>query len=302
MARAMFQASTVATFLLLCLNSVVSLKVGVDGPAKSNVIRVILRPSGIAEVPVETPAGARVPSPAKLPETSSAPSKEIEAANPYAHEYWYDPRIHTFSNIGIGGRIHALMAPFFTYLIDKLSYSGLDVRKKIHETIEPEASVLDLCCGVGFSAAPGATCVDTSNEMLDVARWRRPDCTIDFGNAETYGEDDSFDVVTMMFATHEMPMAGRRRVLRNALRVARKEVIIVDIDPDFEETLKAKPMAGKSFLSGEPYVLEYLENMDGDVRASAQPSRSGRSQRKWQVERERVLPKHVVAWRFKRVA
>ena len=48
------------------------------------------------------------------------------------------------------------------------------------------------------------------------------------------------------------------------MRIARKSVIVVDIHPDFERTLAAKPLQGQSFLSGEPYVRDYLTNMDTD--------------------------------------
>jgi SAM-dependent methyltransferase len=155
------------------------------------------------------------------------------SAPDYSAVYWYDPRIHVWGNTGVRGAIHAAFAPLATYVIDQLSYEGFDPRKAVHATIDPSASVLDLCCGTGFSSARGATGVDTSGEMLSVARLRRPDCTFVRGNAEKFGNTDSFDVVTVMFATHEAPAAGRRRILRNAARIARREVIVVDIDPNF---------------------------------------------------------------------
>lgn len=98
---------------------------------------------------------------------------------------------------------------------------------------------------------------------------------------------------------HEMPLAGRRRVLRNAMRVARKSVVVVDIDPDFEQTLRAKPMEGATFLSGEPYVLDYLQRMDGDV-ASVAPVRITAPGTNWRMKRMRLLPKHVVVWQIER--
>jgi hypothetical protein len=95
-----------------------------------------------------------------------------------------------------------------------------------------------------------------------------------------------------------VPAFGRRRVLRNAMRLAKKSVIIADIDPDFHETLRAKPMEGATFLSGEPYVLDYLKRMDGDVQSCA-PMRLGGPT--WKVTREAIVPKHVVVWRLDRV-
>ena len=73
-----------------------------------------------------------------------------------------------------------------------------------------------------------------------------------------------------------------------------------DIDPDFRETLLAKPMQGASFLSGEPYVLDYLKSMDDDV-ASCVPVRVCAPGRGWKLTRTTLLPKHVVVWHLERV-
>ena len=93
--------------------------------------------------------------------------------------------------------------------------------------------------------------MDTSTPFLTYAKIRSIGSKQNFvkGNAETYGEDKSFDVVTCFFATHEMPRAARMKVLANAKRIARKKVIFVDIDPKYEPS--------EGMLSGEPYVLEY---------------------------------------------
>ena len=44
-------------------------------------------------------------------------------------EWWYDPRIHNFGNIGLGGWIHSKIAPYATVFIDNNAYNGKDVRK-----------------------------------------------------------------------------------------------------------------------------------------------------------------------------
>lgn len=218
-------------------------------------------------------------------------------------EYWFHPRMHNWGNIGFGGMVHALCAPLATAIIDHTSYSGLNVRKTVHNNpafFSPGDRVLDLCCGVGFSTAKGAVGIDTSPCMLRVARLRRPDATFHVGNAETYGAAKSFDVVSCMFATHEMPVAGRRRVLRNAMRVARRSVLVVDIDPNFGETLRQKPGQGATFLSGEPYVLEYLAEMDSDI-ASCAPVCIAAPGKGWKVSRINLVEKHVVVWHLERV-
>ena len=122
--------------------------------------------------------------------------------------YWYHPNIHNWGNIGPGGWFHAFFAPLATAIIDRTSYSGLNVRKLVHDDdryFPPGASVLDLACGTGFSTAPSAgrkvIGVDTSPAMLRMARFLRPDATFKTGNAENVGDDCSVDVVSMMFAT-----------------------------------------------------------------------------------------------------
>jgi len=156
--------------------------------------------------------------------------------------------------------LHAVAAPIATKIIDMKAYDGVDLRKQILSGLSPSDTVVDLCCGIGNSTAEWGVGVDTSNAFLTVGRIRSliSKRTFKRGNAETWGEDKSFDVVTCMFATHEMPRAARKKVLANALRIARKKVIFVDIDPKYEPS--------EAMLSGEPYVLEYQKNIDTDFR------------------------------------
>lgn len=244
---------------------------------------------------VSTPRAAKVNAASeKVNSAEASPKlKKPTTSEPSEEKYWFDPRIHVFGNVGLGGAMHALVAPVATWMIDKLSYAGFDVRNHVLDTmVDSDATVLDLCCGVGFSSARRATCVDTSGEMLWMARARRPDCTFFQGNAETFGMPRSFDVVTVMFAMHEAPARGRRKILQNAARVARDEIIVVDIDPAFKEVLYKKPNMGRSFLAGEPYVLDYLAKMDSDVIEIAKAG--------WKLQRITLLPNHVVAWRLNR--
>ena len=159
---------------------------------------------------------------------SNAVTSDLHAPAPLSPQgspYWFDERIHRFGNVGLGGRFHALVAPLVTSLIDRLSYNGIDVRARVHASIPFGATVLDLCCGTGFSTPAGATGVDTSPAFLGMANLIHPDRTFLKGNAETYGEPFSKDVVTIMFVTHEMPREARRRVLANAARIARHQVL-----------------------------------------------------------------------------
>jgi SAM-dependent methyltransferase len=164
--------------------------------------------------------------------------------------YWFNPKIHNFGNTGILGNVHAASTPFITRLIDYKAYDGRDVRKEIYNTFE--GNVLDLCCGTGFSTKPGHTGIDTSLEMLRLTKVFNPGSNYLCGNAESYGKE--FDTVSCMFAFHEMPRVGHLKIIRNALRVAKKEIIIIDISTNYEPS--------DLMLSGEPYINDYLKNID----------------------------------------
>jgi ubiquinone/menaquinone biosynthesis C-methylase UbiE len=128
-----------------------------------------------------------------------------------------------------------------------------------------QARVLDLCCGVGAStralsdAFPEAEAVigrDTSLQMISMASFlskrlalnHEKAATFTCGNAEcTELPDKSFDLVTIMYAFHEVPREGRDRMIQEARRLLEPggTLAIIDIHADF------KPLP--SMLLGEPY-------------------------------------------------
>lgn len=168
--------------------------------------------------------------------------------------YYYNSCIHNMGNVGPMGVLHAALAPAFTKVIDKKAYNGRNIRKEVYNSIESK-SIVDLCCGVGYSTKPGMIGVDTSTEMLKFANFYNPGRQYLFGNAEDFGEDNQFDVVTCMFAFHEMPNSGHRKIIDNAIRISTKQVIIVDISTNYKPS--------KLMLAGEPYILNYMETIDG---------------------------------------
>ena len=60
--------------------------------------------------------------------------------------------------------------------------------------------------------------------MLYFANLYNSGPTYNFGNAEVYGEEKSFDFVTCMFAFHEMPSYLHRLIIENAKRVIGKKL------------------------------------------------------------------------------
>lgn len=189
--------------------------------------------------------------------------------------YWYNPVIHNLGNTGFLGNIHAISSPCITKFIDKKAYSGINIREKIYE--DTSGTICDLCCGTGFSTKPGNTGIDTSKEMLRYANFFNPGSNYVFGNSETYGEDREFDIVTCMFAFHEIPEEGHKKILNNALRISKNKVIIVDISTDYKPS--------KLMLAGEPYILDYIQNIDELMK-------------KYSFEKVNLIKEHVDIWTY----
>lgn len=175
--------------------------------------------------------------------------------------YWFNPKIHNFGNIGIGGKIHAKTASFFTKMIDILAYNNTDIRKELLvENIPISYRVCDLGCGVGLSTHIGeySIGIDTSSDMIDVAKEKFPNKKFSVGNAESFGENKYYDFVTISFLFHEVPFEGREKILKNALRISKLGVIVMDISPDY--------VPSKQMLTGEPYILEYCKNISKQIK------------------------------------
>jgi ubiquinone/menaquinone biosynthesis C-methylase UbiE len=97
--------------------------------------------------------------------------------------------------------------------------------------------------------------IDRSNLMKNRLGWsNRP--VYAQGNAEkTVFEDDSFDLVTIMYGFHEVPRLARNRIASEARRILVDggQLAIIDIASDYDPS--------PAMLSGEPYVLEYKKNI-----------------------------------------
>jgi hypothetical protein len=52
-----------------------------------------------------------------------------------------------------------------------------------------------------------------------------------------------------MFAFHEMPNYAHHKIIKNAKKITKHDIIIMDIDPSYSPS--------KLMLSGEPYLLNY---------------------------------------------
>lgn len=190
--------------------------------------------------------------------------------------YYYNPNIHNLGNIGVGGKIHATLAPIARRMIDHISYNGIDIRKDIMSEYE-DMKVLDMCCGIGDSTFKYGTGIDTSNEMINMAKFINRNNNFYKANAETYIPDENFDVVSCMFALHEMPASAQYRLINNAIKIAKKEVILVDIASNYTPK--------EIMIAGEPYLIDYLNNIDTILR---------------NFEKIEYIPEHVAIWKYKK--
>jgi ubiquinone/menaquinone biosynthesis C-methylase UbiE len=110
------------------------------------------------------------------------------------------------------------------------------------DLIPEGASVLDIGCGTGqlcFALRGRTGCkvvgLDLSLAMLEFARTTSPhsDLTFVHGDANDLAEfaDQSFDYATLLMLIHELPRPQQLRVLGEALRVARRAIIIDAVAP-----------------------------------------------------------------------
>ena len=95
--------------------------------------------------------------------------------------------------------------------------------------------------------------------MLDVAKkFSYANCTVD--DAESVSLHEPADLITIMFAFHEIPQEGRIQILKNAHNnlVKGGHLLVVDIDMAYSPS--------EMMLTGEPYIHDYLENVQTDIR------------------------------------
>jgi ubiquinone/menaquinone biosynthesis C-methylase UbiE len=200
-------------------------------------------------------------------------------------KYYYDSRIHNFGNIGLGGKIHSLLAPYATKLIDDKCYKSVNIRQVIlssynqdfYNKYERLPKLIDLCCGTGSSTATNQLGIDTSLPMLSAAKAKAKLSNSQFikGNAENYGQPQEFDTATLMFAFHEMPNYAHHKIIKNAKKITKHDILIVDISPNYSPS--------KLMLIGEPYLLNYKATIQDLLQ-------------KHQFNYLEYIPNHVGLW------
>ena len=188
--------------------------------------------------------------------------------------YYFNPKIHNFGNVGMGGYVHSRLAPYARRVIDISRYNGENIRETILKPYE-NMTQLDMCCGIGDSTMKHSIGIDTSNHMINMAKNLYNDKYFYIGNAEYIKFNEKFDIVTCMFALHEIPYYARRNIIRNAISQALHKVIVLDISSNYKPS--------RIMLSGEPYLLNYLANIDKQMN-------------KYKFEKINYIENHVDIW------
>jgi hypothetical protein len=112
-----------AALLLPCTNG---FQVGGDPPNWKPTSTRSKKPQSDVSAQTETPK-------ATVPLRRATEHKSWGVDKDHSNEYWFDKRIHTLGNVGLGGGLHAAVAPLSTKLIDFLAYDGVDLRGKVSE-------------------------------------------------------------------------------------------------------------------------------------------------------------------------
>lgn len=202
--------------------------------------------------------------------------------------YPYDTRIHNLGNTGIKGALHAEFAPIATKIIDLKAYNGRNIRQEIIDKLEnknsngePTNKILDLCCGVGISTAQYG--IDTSPEMINKAKRLYPNKKFHIENADNFFKSNKLDfftnvdIITCMFAFHEMPKFAHEKIINNSLRLVSKKILIMDLSPEYK--------SNELMRNGEPYLLDYQKTIE-------------KTMDKYSFKRTDYIPKHVSIWEY----
>lgn len=132
---------------------------------------------------------------------------------------------------------------------------------------KPGMSVLDICTGTGAVASRCAkrgafvTGVDVTQAMLEKAKGRTKHLTIDFARMDARFlafENASFDTAVLALGLHDMPRKVRLQVVEEAVRVARRRLVILDYDLPHQPKLR-KFIVSLLMLFETSYLRRFAE-------------------------------------------
>lgn len=136
-------------------------------------------------------------------------------------------------------RVFAALAPF--YDIVAIPFSSVRDRVVNFTNAQKGSKILDVATGTGQQAFAFAKegyeviGIDLSEAMLNVAKKKNKFRNAKFEVADATSlpfEGNSFDISSVSFALHDMPLSIREKVLKEVVRVTKSEgtILIVDYD------------------------------------------------------------------------
>jgi demethylmenaquinone methyltransferase/2-methoxy-6-polyprenyl-1,4-benzoquinol methylase len=141
----------------------------------------------------------------------------------------------------------AVLAPF--YDIIAAPFSGVRDRVVNFTNAQKGSKILDVATGTGQQAFAFAkkgyevVGIDLSEAMLDVAKKKNKFRNAKFEVADATSlpfEGNSFDISSVSFALHDMPLSIREKVLKEMVRVTKSEGTILIVDYDLPKSKVGK--------------------------------------------------------------
>lgn len=131
--------------------------------------------------------------------------------------------------------------------VDIKYISDADDKWCLYDIGELTGNVLEIGCGVGRLMKDGYTGIDISQNMLDIAKKRKPKCHFKLTDGRTIPfKDKSFDTVYCYLVFQHLPKDAVKGYIDEAYRVLKKDGIFVfqwiigDEDEPFSKHLGVK--------------------------------------------------------------
>ena len=133
----------------------------------------------------------------------------------------------------------AILAPFYDAIVTP--FSGVRDRVVNFTNAQKGSKILDVATGTGQQAFAFAKKgyevlgIDLSEAMLNVAKKKNKYRNAKFEMADATNlpfEDNSFDITSVSFALHDMPLSIREKVLNEMARTTKPKGVIVIVDYD----------------------------------------------------------------------
>jgi len=170
-----------------------------------------------------------------------------------------------------------ILAPFYNLMTLPL----VRVREQVVDFANAgkDSTVLDVATGTGQQAFAFAKRgydvigVDLTESMLEIARKNNKNGLVKFEAADATHlrfENNSFDVSSISFALHDMPLAIREKVLKEMVRVTKMDGVIMIVDYDLPHNKIGRSLVYRlvTLYEGEYYkkfIASDLETLLGET-------------------------------------